>query len=80
MILANQFMRKTDRDNYNLRNLYRDASGQKLGMNKSNPQYNIDVGGDVDTTSGYYINDVYLYPNPVGNIIISADNSIPELI
>lgn len=62
MILANQFMRKADRDNYNLRNLYRDTSGKNLGVNKGSPEYNVDVGGNVNCTTDYFLRGYLLVP------------------
>lgn len=62
MILANQFMRKADRDNYNLRNLYRDVSGKNLGVNKASPEFNVDVVGNVNSTTDYFLRGYLLVP------------------
>jgi len=77
MILANQFMRKTDRDNYNLRNLYRDTSGQNLGVNKSSPTYNVDVGGNVNCTTDYFLRGYLLVPT--GTIMPYAGSNSANL-
>jgi len=77
MILANQFMRKTDRDNYNLRNLYRDVSGKNFGVNKGSPAYNVDVGGNVNCTTDYFLNGYLLVPT--GTIMPFAGSNTSNL-